>query len=88
MFLNLRTHSTIITGTNETSVGALLTWSGFCWLLAAVLRIHCRFWSDMTRLGCSRLEVEPMVMVAGVGANPEPGLGTGMETGLLAKGKG
>lgn len=61
-------------------VGALLTaCSGFCWLLAALLRIHWRFWSDMTKLGCSRFCVGAMVMVAGVGARPELGIG------LLAK---
>ena len=42
--------------------------------MAALLRIHCRFWSDMTRLGCSRLCVGAMVKVVGAGAR----LGTGM----------
>lgn len=66
-------------------VGALLTaCSGFCWLLAALLRIHWRFWSDMTRLGCSRFWVGAIVMVAEVVAKPGPVLGTG----VLAKGTG
>ncbi len=66
-------------------VEALLTvCSGFCWLLAALLSIHWRFWSDMTRLGCSRFWVGAMVMVAGVVGKPGPELGTG----LLAKGTG
>lgn len=66
-------------------VGALLsTCSGFCWLLAALLRIHWRFWSAMTKLGCSRFWVGAMVIVAGVGARLGPELGTG----LLAKGTG
>lgn len=52
--------------------------------MAALLRIHWRFWSDITRLGCSRFWVGAMVMVAGVGVKPGPGLGTG----LLAKGTG
>lgn len=69
---------------HHTPYALLTACSGFCWLLAALLRIHWRFWSDMTRLGCSRFWVGAMVMVAGVVGKPGPELGTG----LVAKGTG
>lgn len=54
--------------------------SEFCWLLVALLRIHCRFWSDMTMLDGNRPWLGPMVMVVGLGAR----LGLGVV--LVAKG--
>lgn len=48
--------------------------SEFCWLLAALLRIHCRFWSDMTILDGNRPCLGPMVMAVGLEARLELGV--------------